>query len=338
MALVDVSCLCGEMKTTVRLVSTTIPAQSTACHQSTCRYNLGALYHSLLPVMDRPETDRLTLYAAQKEVRRYFCCKCGSHVFQESDRWYVQSGAVSRVHPEQVSEALEEIAGHRYVEETLDGGIAKCLREIDRTQNVGSAARNDSSLARGQYSRPVLSASCACGGVEFFLTRPNAGSVVCSSPWPDLIVPYHSHSAENLVDHKWWVRDGDKWLAGTCACKSCRLGLGVPLQSWAFVARSNIFQLDGSPLSYDKLGQLRYFESSPGTRREFCGKCGATVFWHNTGRPGVVDVSVGLLRAEEGTMATTWLSWWTQRCSFAEEALDKPLIDRIESRLSLLEN
>ena len=99
------------------------------------------------------------------------------------------------------------------------------------------------------------------------------------------------------------------------------------------MARENLMQLDGSPLSYSQ--GLNHFESSPGVRREFCGKCGATVFWHNTERPGVVDVSVGLLKAKEGALASSWLEWWTQRVSFAEDAFDKSFIAHFESRLGV---
>lgn len=339
MTSISVSCLCGRINTVC--LTDGIPVQTIACHQTSCRQNLGALYHSLIPIKDRPEVSELTEYAADGMVKRYFCSSCGSHVFQQSDQWYVQSGVVERIHLEQVSGTLEEIAGHRYVEETLDGGIARLLKELDTTQSVGLVQHKPSeiehipNLAGVGNADQALAASCACGGIRFFLTRPNSDSMVCSSPWPDLIFPYHSHSGQNSEDQKWWVRDNNKWLAGLCACRSCRLGLSVPLQAWAFVAKTNLFQSDGSPLSYS-MEKLRSFESSSGTRREFCGKCGATVFWHNLERPGVVDVSVGLLRAE-GTLARSWLTWWTGRVSFAEDALDKNLISNVQSRLSLLE-
>lgn len=75
---------------------------------------------------------------------------------------------------------------------------------------------------------------------------------------------------------------------------------------------------------------MKRFESSLGVYREFCGTCGATVFWHCDERPGVVDVSVGLLRSVSGARAEDWLEWATGRVSFAEDALDKGLIDLLE--------
>lgn len=75
------------------------------------------------------------------------------------------------------------------------------------------------------------------------------------------------------------------------------------------------------PLDFGTLpkGVLTSYSSSPGVVRDFCSGCGATVFWHDGIRPDLVDVSVGLLRAEEGARAESWLKWWTDRVSFEEE-------------------
>lgn len=66
---------------------------------------------------------------------------------------------------------------------------------------------------------------------------------------------------------------------------------------------------------------LKGYESSEGVMREFCGVCGATVFWHDKWRLEVVDVSVGLLDAGEGARAEVWLEWWGGRVSFEEDAV-----------------
>ena len=351
---VDISCLCGKFRSGVRLVDT-IPTKSTICYQSQCRHNLGALCHSALPIEGRPEgVDLLKVYVVDNSLSRYFCDTCGSHVVEKNEGWKVQSGAVERIHSEQVSSALEKISGHQGVHETLDGGLSLCLTggvllglsdTKSRMQmikpSIDDAGIRDASLSPFPNStkddRQQLWAGCACGGVQFYVTRPNEYSWQCSSPWPDLIVPYHSHSSDNPEDEKWWIRDSGKWLAGTCACRSCRLALGSPIQAWAFVSRANIFNLDGSSLSYDT-GTLQSFESSVGAKREFCGECGATIFWHNKERPGVVDVSVGVLRAAEGSLARDWLDWWTSRVSFSEHAFDKNLIQRLGASLDSLKS
>lgn len=316
--------------------------ESILCHQSSCRYNLGALCHSALPIKTRPEiVDLLQNYRCE-QVFRYFCDTCGSHIFEDDGRWKVQSGVVVRIHNEQVFGSLEQVASHRYVQDTVDGGLSRCLTGSDNyagsfstqtvMENSGAGAQTGDPEGKQQGR---LWASCVCGGVQFFLTRPNETSGLCSSPWPDLIVPYHSGSSQNLEDVKWWIRNGGKWLAGTCACRSCRLGLGSPIQAWAFVSLTNLHNPDGTPLSYTT-GTLRGFESSKGAMREFCSLCGATIFWHNTERPGVVDVSVGILRAEEGAMARNWLNWWTERVSFSEDSFNKQLIAQLKCGLQSL--
>ncbi|KAI1163902.1 hypothetical protein F5B18DRAFT_295419 [Nemania serpens] len=214
----------------------------------------------------------------------------------------------------------------------------------------------------------VLNALCHCKMVQFHITRPNAASKLPRSNFPDLMVPYHTGSAhiQNPEDNKWWLRPGlglksrddevlpveksepRRYLAGTCACRSCRLISGFEIQTWAFVPRANIFfhirdknggsTVSGSqtlrtlseagdkteitPLDFGNLPPdiLTSYESSPGVRREFCSRCGATVFWRDRWRPELMDVSVGLLDADEGARAETWLDWWTERVSFAEDA------------------
>ncbi|KAH6855336.1 hypothetical protein B0I37DRAFT_388979 [Chaetomium sp. MPI-CAGE-AT-0009] len=106
-----------------------------------------------------------------------------------------------------------------------------------------------------------------------------------------------------------------RYLAGTCACQPCRLTSGFEIQTWAFIPRRNIAIASSSsstttpatpsPVSsagaddtrYQQLDfshlpagvPLRKYESSPGRAREFCGVCGATVFWHDTFRPDLID-------------------------------------------------
>ncbi|KAK7756889.1 hypothetical protein SLS62_000905 [Diatrype stigma] len=232
----------------------------------------------------------------------------------------------------------------------------------------------------------VLLAHCHCQTVRFHITRPNAASRLPQSNFPDLMLAYQAPIAseqektsalvKNPHDEKWWLRppppptphqqqerngsaaaaDGlTRYLAGTCACRSCRLASGFEIQTWAFVPRANIYfhvpgasrlvtdhqeitasseiETDGTrereegevevvPLDFSSLsdsGLLKSYESSPGVLREFCPRCGATVFWHDRWRPDLIDVSAGLLDAPEGARAETWLDWWTGRVSFIED-------------------
>jgi hypothetical protein len=163
------------------------------------------------------------------------------------------------------------------------------------------------------------------------------------------MIPYHTHDPRipNAGDEKWWLRaNATKYLAGTCACRSCRLTSGFEIQTWAFVPRANIYfhvprnmrtdPGDGGggdemvvALDFDVFREgeregkavLKGYESSEGVMREFCGTCGATVFWHDKWRPEVVDVSVGLLDVGEGARAEGWLEWWGGRVSFEGDAV-----------------
>ncbi|KFY06101.1 hypothetical protein V491_08857 [Pseudogymnoascus sp. VKM F-3775] len=171
----------------------------------------------------------------------------------------------------------------------------------------------------------MLGASCYCGTVKFHITRPTPESTLPKSQYPDLIIPYLRRSPEivNPNDRKWWIR-GNRYLAGICACNSCRRCSGFDMQTWAFIPRANIFMHHPDkprPLDFSNLpeGMLRSYNSSPGVTREFCPGCGATVFWHNTDRPELIDVSVGLFRAPDGARAESWLDWWKERVSFAED-------------------
>ncbi|KAI3327175.1 hypothetical protein HD806DRAFT_486266 [Xylariaceae sp. AK1471] len=281
------------------------------------------------------------------------------------------------------SEVLMRYAKHINTGGTKDGGLSPFIRrvgssqELEVVENWGTPLEKlkDSDLEASSRSEgkidggeEVLNAFCHCKTVQFHITRPNAASKFPRSNFPDLMVPYHTDSPQiqNPEDKKWWLRpdlnyrseESDtasaedvelrRYLAGTCACRSCRLTSGFEIQTWAFVPRANVFfhirhaprdsptspsltsqsmqevnaTISTIPLDFTTLPSniLTSYESSQGVRREFCARCGATVFWRDRWRPELLDVSVGLLDADEGARAETWLDWWTGRVSFAEDA------------------
>ncbi|KAI1108853.1 hypothetical protein F5Y14DRAFT_456630 [Nemania sp. NC0429] len=291
-----------------------------------------------------------------------------------------ESGEESR---EESNEVLLRYARHINTAGTRDGGLSPWIRHTDGLELVVAESRGatPSSIYAPATERvedreafspndiraeneDILNAFCHCKTVRFYITRPNAASKLPRSNYPDLMIPYHSGSAhiQNPEDDKWWLRpslgpdsrdneiltvergEPRRYLAGTCACRSCRLISGFEIQTWAFVPRANILfhvrdknrgptasgsqeaghetETEIMPLDFATLppGILTSYESSPGVRREFCSHCGATVFWRDRWRPELIDVSVGLLDADEGARAETWLDWWTGRVSFAEDA------------------
>ncbi|KAI4268851.1 MAG: hypothetical protein LQ337_007602, partial [Flavoplaca oasis] len=138
---------------------------------------------------------------------------------------------------------------------------------------------------------------------------------------------------ESSENEQWWLRASNtKYLAGLCACNSCRLATGFDLQAWAFVPKTHIRQVDGKEVDF-KMGTLKTYSHTPGSYRDFCGKCGATVFWRSEGRKGdVIDISAGLLDAAEGARAEEWLEWRT-KVSFEECAANKGLVAKVAEGL-----
>ncbi|KAJ5431004.1 hypothetical protein N7445_008736 [Penicillium cf. griseofulvum] len=285
--------------------------------------------------------DGLQEYQQSNHVSRFFCKTCGAHVFarlQPAGQFFVASGLLAAKNVLSVR-AVE----HWQTGDTGDGGISALLPGTESTvagcrlhtsSSIESPTRESITPVEYTSTSQHLQARCLCGGIKLYITKPDRSSSQASSPWPDLLVPYHSGSGANAGDIKWWLRDGDtKYIAGTCVCNSCRLSSGFPIQTWAFVPKSNIFNADGSPLAFGA-GTMRRHRSSPGVYREFCSCCGATAFWHCNERPLLIDVSVGLLRAN-GARAEDWLEWVTSRISFAEMAVQHDLIHSLGEGLQI---
>ena len=212
-----------------------------------------------------------------------------------------------------------------------DGGLGVWMDGVEGWEGFSKESRM---VGKGDWEEGrkggerELKAHCLCKGVRFKITRPDEASARLTAPRGDIVGPPTAGD-----DEAWWLREnGTKYLGGTCACNECRLASGFDIQTWAFVPKANIKQLDGKPLDFSA-GTLKRYDSSKGVYREFCGRCGATVFWHSDSRPDLIDVSVGLLDAEEGARADSWLDWETERVSFQEEAQNKDLISKLATGL-----
>lgn len=255
----------------------------------------------------------------------------------------------------------QQYGGHLNVAGTKDGGLSRWIPRVNGRAMEIHPRRGDDPSEKMQAAGPVvanadeediLGGFCHCGTVKLRVTRPDASSRLPRSNYSDLIVPFHTGSPRiaNPDNEKWWLRPSQapaaptRYLAGTCACRSCRLTSGFEIQTWAFIPRSNIHLRVGTPtgatnpdiaeeeyqpldfVALEGAGKegkakvLQSYESSTGVMREFCAECGATVFWHDKWRPDLIDVSVGLFDAPEGVRAESWLDWWTGRVSFAEDA------------------
>lgn len=338
------SCACQRVTGSAKVPNSILPLSYTLCHCNICRHQTGLLCGSYVTLckgttdfkVDGPTTE----YKASDIVTRYFCSHCGANVWLQDEREDgpdICSGTFEK------ADGIIELKNQIFVNDTKDGGLSTWIPDSDIVAWGGfSNSRKDGKphdLQVDNLSKVTADAStelhahCQCKGVHFKITRPNQSSKDLSSPWPDLVKPFHSGSPENREDVKWWLRKNNtKYLAGLCACKSCRLASGFDIQAWAFIPKANIVELDGKPLDF-RVGSLKQYQSSDGTYRNFCGKCGATVFWHCDERPELIDVSVGLMDAKEGARAESWLEWWANRISFEEAAQNKDLTSRLGAGL-----
>ncbi|KAL8774545.1 MAG: hypothetical protein Q9209_000918 [Squamulea sp. 1 TL-2023] len=347
------SCACRRITGTIDISHSTLPLGIEFCHCSICRHSSGQLAVSCFTCNRASSNDSPTLqitskehpvaYKSSEELTRYFCDQCGASIYLdilESGDYEISTGVLDQ------AEGLLTFKQHIFVESTKDGGLSSWIEGEAWNGWAEKSERFQQPAARGSQSQSLgdrsetLECYCHCRGVEFYVTRPDEESAKVSAPLPDLLTLYHLHSHPpqdqnpNESGNKWWLRaNGTKYLAGLCACNSCRLATGYDLQAWAFVPKTNIRQLDGTEIDFS-MGTLKTYSHSPGAYREFCGRCGATVFWWHEEREGrIIDISVGLLDAKEGAKAEEWLEWRTKKVSFEECAQNKSLVAKVTEGL-----
>lgn len=306
-----ISCACRQITGTLDVSSSVLPLLIDFCHCHTCRHVTGQLCNSQF-IAPRSSgtpshlsiTGQPIAYKTSDHLTRYFCGSCGASIYNHDSitgNENIASGILEK------AEGILIFKQHTFVDDTRDGGLSSWLEGLSWTGQPEHSEKTQPASRRASRNHPTepidltstLNCYCQCRGVQFEITRPNKDSSSVSSPVPDVMVPYHSQSAQNIPYFAWWLRaNGTKYFAGTCACNSCRLATGYDIQAWAFVPKTNIRQSDGKELQYT-MGSLGRYSHSPGAYREFCNTCGATVFWHCDERPGIVDISAGLLDAEQ---------------------------------------
>lgn len=87
MAQIEGGCLCGK----VRYSSDAEPILKALCHCTHCQKQSGATYSSnaIIPEEEFSVTGKLSQYVdtgeSGKQLRRYFCPNCGSHIYTSAD-------------------------------------------------------------------------------------------------------------------------------------------------------------------------------------------------------------------------------------------------------------
>jgi len=349
---VTAKCACGAFNYTINFLNSSLPIDRALCLCNSCRKLSGScgISYIALPAGQSfdPTTWNLKTYKTSDSLARHFCGTCGGHVavHRPSDGLLaIATGLWDR------TEGIIKWTGCKFVSDTRDGGISVWMRDIVDQSGESRGLRRwlrqdginpeaspesfrklvDTKTQGGADEK--LRASCHCGGVKFYITRPNEASRKVQSPFSDLLVPYHTGTPANPKNETWWLRSNNsKYMAGTCTCETCRRASGFEFQPWAFIPKCNIFQENSNEMNYD-MGTLQRYISSKNTYREFCSVCGATVFWHNDNRSELIDVSIGLLDPEEGARAEHWLDWCAERVSFKEMAVSQDLANSLEDGL-----
>lgn len=73
-----------------------------------------------------------------------------------------------------------------------------------------------------------------------------------------------------------------------CHCRYCRGAHGAPLVTWAGASEDRFAYTAGKDI-------VRWYQSSPQSRRGFCSVCGSTMFYVSTLSPGEIHVARALI-------------------------------------------
>jgi hypothetical protein len=87
-----------------------------------------------------------------------------------------------------------------------------------------------------------------------------------------------------------------------CHCTQCQRASGSAFAANSTVARSGVRFLSGEDL-------IREYESSPGTFRAFCSRCGSPVYKRGVDQPDSLRIRLGLLDGDPGLRAQA--HFWT---------------------------
>ncbi|WP_416796808.1 GFA family protein [Ciceribacter azotifigens] len=108
--------------------------------------------------------------------------------------------------------------------------------------------------------------------------------------------------------------NGEVLSAGHCHCESCRRATSSPVTTFFTVRRSDA-EIGGE--------SLRFYASSPGVRRGFCGNCGSPMSYQADERPDEMDFYVASL--DDGLRVELREHWhWDERVDWLNVADDLP--------------
>ena len=100
--------------------------------------------------------------------------------------------------------------------------------------------------------------------------------------------------------------EGTPARQGHCHCLDCKKALGASFATIAFFKEEQFTLHSGSPQAFQHQS-----ESGNTMTKEFCPKCGSTVFGSNSGRQGVKSVYIGSL--DDASFVEPNFNVWTCR-------------------------
>lgn len=254
--ILKVQCHCelAQFSYTVSNAESTFPLKSSICHCNDCRHVTGALWGSfvVVPANDVPDFSSLTAYQSSKEMRRYFCPRCGATVGNIEPREF--EFATGLLLHGADGNLLNRVQMH--VASREDGGASiwmpdelyhRPLKRLSRGRDSEQITNDTLESMMKQVNCSTderLDASCHCGAVQFYVKRPEA-------------------KAPNPRTSK------SKYQAAPCPCQSCRLTSGSEWMGWCYVHPLSIRSLDGAPFDINH-PSLTHYSSSPSVDRTFC--------------------------------------------------------------------
>jgi hypothetical protein len=107
---------------------------------------------------------------------------------------------------------------------------------------------------------------------------------------------------------------GSPVMAALCHCSMCRRANAAPAVAWAMFQEAQVDFTRQLPTVY---------ESSPGSRRGFCARCGTQISFAADYIPGLIDITIGSLD-DPSQVAPTFHYWESRRLPWLHVADQLP--------------
>jgi hypothetical protein len=112
--------------------------------------------------------------------------------------------------------------------------------------------------------------------------------------------------------------EGEPMHTGLCHCSDCRRHAGAPMVAWTMMKAQQL----------QVTGEVATYQSSADARRQFCPKCGTSLFYFNEAAlPGLADVQSGTLDAPEVVRPSAHIQT-AERLKWMEHAHELPAFER----------